>query len=48
MGSWRFENFNVHLLPIGEGLWVTRMTQRGSEFGASGKTNHWIVKEDDT
>jgi len=35
------------LLPI-EGLWVTRMTQRSSEFGASGKTNHWIAKEDDT
>ncbi|XP_060175357.1 uncharacterized protein LOC132606040 [Lycium barbarum] len=46
MGSWRCESFNAHLLPIGEGLLVTRMTQKGSDFGVSGKKSRWIVKVD--
>ncbi|MCD9639018.1 hypothetical protein HAX54_023262 [Datura stramonium] len=46
MGSWRCESFNAHLLPIGEGLLVTRMTQKGSDFGVSGKTSRWIVEVD--
>ncbi|XP_049344260.1 uncharacterized protein LOC125808627 [Solanum verrucosum] len=43
MGSWKCESFNAHLLPIGEGLLVTR---RGSDFGVSEKKSRWIVKVD--
>lgn len=46
MGSWRCESFNAHFLPIGEGLLVTRMTQKGSDFGVSEKKSRWIVKVD--
>ncbi|KAK4340842.1 hypothetical protein RND71_039343 [Anisodus tanguticus] len=46
MGSWRCQGFNAHLLLIGEGLLVTRMTGKASDFGISGKKNRWIVKVD--
>ncbi|OIT03788.1 PREDICTED: uncharacterized protein LOC109226391 [Nicotiana attenuata] len=46
MGSWRCQSFNAHLLPIGEGLLVTKTTHKGSSFGVSGKKSRWIVKVD--
>lgn len=47
MGSWRCASFNAHLLPIGEGgLWMTRMTRKGSDLGVSEKKSRWIVKVD--
>ncbi|KAK4718387.1 hypothetical protein R3W88_016725 [Solanum pinnatisectum] len=46
MGSWKCESFNAHLLPIGEGLLVTIMTRKGSDFAVSEKKSRWIVKVD--
>ena len=48
--SWQWGGSRTHLLPIGEGLLMTRIAEniefRGKENGGPGKKSRWIVKVD--
>ncbi|KAK3040104.1 hypothetical protein RJ639_027830 [Escallonia herrerae] len=48
--SWRWSGSRTHLLPIGEGLLLTRIAARAKitsgSNGGSGKRNHWVVRVD--
>ncbi|PIN21087.1 hypothetical protein CDL12_06225 [Handroanthus impetiginosus] len=49
MGSWRCGGFDAHLLPIGEGLVVSRAaekTKNDEHRCGSGKRSRWVVKVD--
>ncbi|XP_022774501.1 uncharacterized protein LOC111316698 [Durio zibethinus] len=45
-GSWRFSGSNTQLLPIGEGLLVTRITAKAKIDGCFGRKSQWVVKVD--
>lgn len=48
--SWHWGGSKTQLLPIGEGLLMTRIAAKaeesGGDNGGSGKRSHWIVKVD--
>ncbi|KAK2971739.1 hypothetical protein RJ640_022878 [Escallonia rubra] len=48
--SWQWSGSHTHLLPIGEGLLLTRRAARAKitsgSNGGSGKRNHWVIKVD--
>ncbi|XVE64106.1 hypothetical protein DITRI_Ditri07aG0075100 [Diplodiscus trichospermus] len=45
-GSWRSSGAKTQLLPIGEGLLVTRMVAKAKIDCGFGKRSHWVVKVD--
>ncbi|KAA8539821.1 hypothetical protein F0562_026513 [Nyssa sinensis] len=46
--SWRWSGSNTQLLPIGEGLLLTRIAAKSKSGNGSGfgKRSHWVVKVD--
>ncbi|KAG8381468.1 hypothetical protein BUALT_Bualt06G0125000 [Buddleja alternifolia] len=47
---WRCQGLDGHLLPIGEGLLVSRVAappKSGRSYGGSGKKSRWVVKVDE-
>ncbi|KAI3458264.1 hypothetical protein Pfo_014927 [Paulownia fortunei] len=49
MGSWRCQGFDAHLLPIGEGLLLSRVAASAKKDRyccGSGKRGRWVVKVD--
>lgn len=45
-GSWRSGGLRTQLLPIGDGLLVTRLLVASPGSNCNGKRSHWIVKVD--
>ncbi|XWS37708.1 hypothetical protein CRYUN_Cryun19dG0068100 [Craigia yunnanensis] len=45
-GSWRSSGSKTQLLPIGEGLLVTRIAAKAKIDGGFGRKSKWVVKVD--
>lgn len=49
-GSWRVNGSKTQLLPIGEGLLLTRIASKerinNGDRGGGGRRSHWVVKVD--